>query len=717
MKKTVLILLLSVLVMSQAIGDEGMWLPSLIQKLNINEMQQMGCELSAEEIFDINNSSLKDAVVALDRGSCTAELISEKGLLLTNHHCGFGEIQQHSSVENDYLKNGFWAKSLDEELSNPGKTASFLIRMEDVTENVMEGITDDLSFEEKNEKIREISNKLSEEAEKDTHYEVRVQSFFNSNKYYLLVYEVFKDIRLVGAPPKSIGKFGGDTDNWMWPRHTGDFSIFRIYTGPDGKPAEYSADNIPLIPKHFLPISLKGVNEGDFSMILGYPGSTNRYKTSIGVDYTMQVTNPVRVKVRGQKLDILKKYMGSSAKARIQYSSKYARSSNYYKYSIGQNKGLKNLNVIAQKKAIEDEFINWVNSSNERKEKYGKALDLIKQGYSELEDDIAREYIVESLVRGPELFMMAYRAKVLSRFLEDPKKNKGKIELTTERMLESLDGYYKDYDAATDQKVAAALMKLYADNVNPKYHPSFFKEVNSKYKGDFDKFAAKMYEKTVFDDRAKFEAFLKNPNSKALNKDMGFQAAVSVFDKYGDISDLARKTDPLLDEGRQLFVAGLMEMKHGKKLYPDANSTMRITYGQVFDYEPRDGVSYDYFTTLKGYMEKEIPGDDEFDVPAKLKELYLAKDYGKYADKDGSLHTCFISNNDITGGNSGSPVINGKGELIGIAFDGNWEAMSGDIAFETELQRCINVDIRFVLWTIDKYAGASHLIDEMKIVM
>jgi len=716
MKRFVVFVTILQMILSGTVkADEGMWLPALIEKLNINQMKQLGLSINAEDIYSINHSSLKDAVVALDHGSCTAELISAEGLLLTNHHCGFDEIQEHSTVDHDYLLDGFWAKTKEDELSNPGKSASFLIRFEDVTSKIIPQLNDSLTEEKRKDKVREISSAIEKEATADTHYEGRVQAVYNDNKYYLFVYETFRDIRLVGAPPQSMGKFGGDTDNWMWPRHTADFSIFRIYCGKDGKPASYSKDNVPYKPKHHLPISLKGYEKNDFAMVMGYPGSTNRYKTSFGIDYTMKVTNPVRIKVREEKLRIMKDFMKTSQKAKIMYASKYARSSNYYKYSIGQNKGLDDLNVLDKKQQLEEKFTQWANANPERKAKYGEALQMIAGTYKNVDDEIALEYMMESMVRGPEIFYYAYRTRSLYEALKTDK-NSGHINLSTDRVKEGLDQFFKDYDPQTDQKTAASLFRIYEENVAPQYQPPFFREVKAKYGNDFEKYTKELYAKSIFGSQEKLMSFLARPKAKVLEKDPIFQTSLEIFRMLDLIGDETAKTTAMLIKGNRLFVGGLMEMEADKTFYPDANSSMRLTYGTVGDYIPRDAVKYGYFTTLLGYIEKEIPGDDEFDVPAKLKELYEAKDYGRYADKDGSLHTCFTTNNDITGGNSGSPVINAKGELIGIAFDGNWEAMSGDLAYENELQKCINVDIRFVLWTIDKMAGAQNLIDEMTIV-
>lgn len=714
MKKLLAFLVLAILLAPATRADEGMWLPALIHKLNINDMQKTGLKLSAEDIYSINNSSLKDAIVSI--GGCTAEMISPEGLMLTNHHCAYSDIQRHSSVEHDYLQDGFWAKTRDEELPNPSKIARFLISTEDVTEKVMAELNDNMSFQQKQQAISQVSARLEKEAVGDTHYQAQVRSFLESNKYYLFVYETFRDVRLVGAPPQALGKFGGDTDNWMWPRHTADFAIYRVYAGPDGKPASYSKDNVPLKPRHFLPISIKGVKDNDYAMIMGYPGTTNRYKTSVEVQYTMDVTNSTRIDVRARKLDIIKAYMETSQKARIQYANKHAGSSNYYKYSIGQNQGLTNLDVIAKKKAIEEQFSKWVASSPQRTAKYGKALDMIRGAYVDLEDEKAQEYLSEALLRGPEIFMFAYRLRALYNLLDKPAENKDRIDQIVTNVKESLPGYFKDYDAETDRKLTASLTELYANRVGARFQPPFFKTIQTKYKGNYDKYASQIFAKTIFADEAKLNEFLKNPTKKALDKDLAFQTAGEIFDLLRMISEETQKSAEQLAEGRHLVVAGLMEMQPDKVFYPDANSTMRLTYGTVGSYFPRDGVIYKETTTVQGYLEKEIPNDDEFHVPSRMKELILAKDFGRYADQNGDLITGFISNNDITGGNSGSPVINANGELIGCAFDGNWEAMSGDLAFEPEIQRTISVDIRFVLWVVDKYAGATHLIDEMTIV-
>jgi hypothetical protein len=713
--KIILLFAGTIILFSKASADEGMWLPSFLSEINIEKMHKMGSELTEEDIFNINSSSLKDAVIVLDGGSCTGELVSPEGLFLTNHHCGYNEIQNHSSEENNILENGFWARTKEEELSNPGKTVSFLIRVEDVTDTINSVITSGMDEKVRRDSIESLSSRLESAATRGTDYDAFVKDLYESNRYYLFVTESYSDIRLVAAPPQSIGKFGGDTDNWMWPRHTGDFSIFRIYTGPDGKPAGYSKDNIPLKSRHFLPISLKGYEKGDFTMVMGYPGSTKRYLTSEGVKNVMEVTNNTRINVRKKRLEIIADYMSTGEKATIQYASKYARSSNYYKYSIGQNRVLTHLNVFEKKKETENQFREWVNTDEKRKLKYGEVLKMISEAYSNNDDDIANQYFNEVFIRGIEIFQMANRFSDLKLMMKN-RLGKEMINKSTDIIREQLTDYFKDYDAATDQKLVAALTEIYIDHVNPKYYPEFYKTIKGKYKGDYDQWAADIFKKSFFDEEEKVNSFLNNPNLMKLSNDPALKISGDIYNLSSSIKKDNKADLDNLDKGYKLYMEGLMEMNSGSQFYPNANSTMRLTWGKIDDYIPADAVQYDYFTTLKGYIEKEIPGDREFNVWPRMKELYFANDYGDYADRDGTLHTCFITDNDITGGNSGSPVIDNKGELIGIAFDGNWEAMSGDIAFESNLQRCINVDIRFVLWIIDKFAGATNLIDEMTIL-
>ena len=697
-------------------ADEGMWLLSLLKQVNMDEMVEMGLELTAEQIYSVNNASLKDAVGALDYGSCTAELISGEGLLLTNHHCGYGEIQYHSSVENDYLKDGFWAMTRAEELPNEGKTISFLIRMEEVTDRVLEELTDEMSAEERSGAIRSITREISNQATEDTHYEAQVRPMFEGNRYFLFVLETYRDVRLVGAPPESIGKYGADTDNWMWPRHTGDFAIFRVYTGPDGKPADYSPDNIPLKPKHFLPVSLKGYEKGDFAMVLGFPGSTTRYMTSMEVQKLLDIDHPSRIKIRGVKQEIMMADMQADPKVRIQYASKYSRSSNYWKYSIGQSKGLENLGVVAKKKAEEEAFMKWVNEDESRKEMYGSALDMINEGVQEsLDYEYAYQYLLECIYLGMESIGAGIQLREIAGVLGEDEVNEQALAEAVESLRTGMADFYKDYNPDTDRKIMTAMVKLFLEDVDQAYQPTFLQEVNTKYKGNVEKFVEKYFAKSMIVDQDRFNAFLDDPNLKTLEKDPTYQAVGSFFTKFQEMRGAMMGYAQKMSEGSRLYLKGRIEMHPEKDFYPDANSTMRLTYGSVGDYIPRDAVKYAHYTTLTGVMEKEDPDNYEFVVSPKLKELYKESDYGPYGE-DGEMYVCFTTNNDITGGNSGSPVINGKGELIGVAFDGNWEAMSGDVAFETELQKCINVDIRYVLFVIDKYAGASHLIDEMKLV-
>ena len=700
-----------------ATPDEGMWLPMLIERLNYVDMQKMGLHLTADEIYSVNHSCLKDAVVSLGF-FCTAEVVSSEGLLFTNHHCGYESIQAHSTMEHDYLTDGFWAMSKDEELSNKDLTASFLVRMEDVTARVLAKVTDNMDESTRQSKIDSVTTKIEKEAGEKGKYDANVKSFFDGNEYYLFVYQTFKDVRLVGAPPSSVGKFGGDTDNWMWPRHTGDFSIFRIYTAPDGSPAEYDKKNIPLKPKHSLPISLKGVKKNDFAMVWGYPGSTDRFLTSYGVKMAEDQSNPTTVKIRDKKLSLIKEYMDADPKVKLEYSAKYAESSNYWKYFIGQTKGLKRLDVYEKKEAEETAFTTWVNADPKRIKKYGKALSDIATGYDSLKKyNLSLKYLEEAAFQGPEFIYFSYGASTLYGLLKNPKGKDDAIKAAAAEFKEKAKEYFKNYYAKCDQAVCPALLKMYFEDVPKDQLPSVFTDIIvKKYKGDFIKFTNDLFSKSIFVDSTRLYAFLAKPSFKVIDKDLSFLTMKSMVKAYRNIYQQVKDIQDKIDIGNRLYVAGLMEMYPSKKFYPNANSTMRMSYGQVLDYYPADAVHYNFQTTLDGVMAKEDSLNDEFIVPKRLKDLWKKKDYGVYADTSGKLDVCFIANLDISGGNSGSPVINGDGQLIGLAFDGNWEAMSGDIAYEPSLQRTICVDIRYVLFMVDKYAGAKNLINELTIV-
>ncbi len=713
MKKiTTLLLGIALIFSTSAKADEGMWLLPLIQKLNIGKMTELGLQLSAEDIYSVNHSSVKDAIVIFG-GGCTGEIVSGQGLLLTNHHCGYGSIQSHSTVEHDYLSDGFWAMSKTEELPTPGLSVTFLDYLTDVTDRVLAGVNDNMTESERNNAIREASQKIQDEIKSDQFHFGRVGNYFGGNQYFLLVYTRYSDVRLVGAPPSSVGKFGADTDNWMWPRQTGDFSVFRVYMSPDGNPADYAAENVPLKPKHYLPVSVKGVKEGDFTMILGYPGRTTRYMTSYEVEDVLQYLHPNRIKIRGAKQEIMLNDMLADPKVRIQYSSKYSGSTNYYKFSIGQAASLKRMKVADQKRELEDQFTKWIAQDPGLQKKYGEALTLIKtsiEGRAILNS--VGQYYQECFQGGSEIIGLAGQiGGTIARVLSD-EKDPAKVKESLGRFKGGLDGFFKNYNKSTDQKITAAMFEMFCKDVEDQYKPDVYDLINKKYKGCGVTFSQKMFETSIFCDQDKLNAFLDNPSKKVLDKDLAYIAANSINKKSGDIRNEAGKFNSDLAKGQRLWIDGLMHFQKDRVFYPDANSTMRLTYGTVKSYDPQDAVHYKYFTTLDGVMQKEDPNNWEFVVPDKLKELYKAKDYGIYGE-GGVMKIGFISNNDITGGNSGSPVLNAKGELLGLAFDGNWEAMSGDIAFEPDYQRTISVDIRYVLFIMDKYAGAKHLVDEM----
>ena len=699
-----------------AYSEEGMWLPHLLESLNQEQMEVLGLEINSEDLYSISQNSIKDAIVSLG-GFCTAEIISDQGLLLTNHHCAFDVIQEHSSVEDDFLTNGFWAKTKSEELLNEGLTATIVISIEDVTNEIVKNLNEDMSEEQRDSKIREISNAISKEKTLDTHYKARVKSFFGGNEFYLFTYETFKDVRLVGAPPSSIGKYGGDTDNWMWPRHTGDFALLRIYSDINGKPASYSKENIPYKPKHHLPIQLDGVENGDYSMVYGFPGRTNRYLTSFGIKEDLELSNPTIIEIRDKKLKIMKSGMDKNPETKIKYASKYASTSNYWKYYIGQSKGLKKMKVYDKKLIIEAEFQKWADTgSEERRRKYSTVLNSLDSAYSKNSKiQIARTYLNEAVFQGAEILYLSYMLdRRISLLPKDDEERDVAIQEIKNYVSED---FYKNYDATVDEELFSAMLKMYYYNVPEDQHPPIMKKIKNQPFGrslNFEYYAKKVYEKSFLSSEEKCLNFLKNPSKKRLISDPAYKTMMSIYNYY--MKNHAKKRKLIREEmarANRLFIQGLRDMDPEKKYYPDANSTLRLTYGTVGDYAPGDAMHYDYFTTIDGIFEKEDPKNEEFIVPEKLSELYKNKDYGDYADKDGNLRVNFIHNNDITGGNSGSPVINAWGELIGVAFDGNWEAMSGDIAFENNVQRTISVDIRYVLFIIDKFAEASHLIDEM----
>ena len=711
-KKINLMCIVMMLFAFGARADEGMWLPYSINGQNLADMQRLGCKLTAEQIFSFNQPSLKDAIVQFG-GGCTGELISAEGLLLTNHHCGLGQVQAHSSVEHDYLKDGFWARSKDQELPNEGLTVFFLNYIEDVTDAILKGVTDKMSESDRDAKIAENGKRLTTEKKGTRDVRVEIVPFYHGNQYILFVYDVYKDVRLVACPPWGIGKFGADTDNWTWPRHKGDFCMFRVYTAPDGSPAEYSKKNVPMKSKHFLPISLKGVQPGDYAMVLGYPGSTDRYSTSGSVKNVIELEDPAIVACRTTKLEQYRKHMDADPAVFIQYASKQASVSNYWKYSIGQIKQLKRNKVMEKRLEQEQAFRNWANADPARKAKYAGIFDEMDKYWAhQSKYTKALIYHREAGWNGSEAVYFSLRFRQLNNIIESKTASQDKIIERASGMKKAVQDFFKDYNKALDRDVTIAMLNLFYKDVDHSQLPVNLRKVGDKSGGDFTAYVNKAFDKSIFVDENKMNAWLANP--KSLAKDPIFMLMYDILQSYWDLSEQAEKVD--CSRADRLYMEGLKEMQKDRNFYPDANFTMRLTYGSVQDYQPADGVTYSYYTTLDGVMAKYKPGDWEFDVPQELIKLWEKKDYGRYADKNGDLVVNFITTNDITGGNSGSPVIDAQGNLIGLAFDGNWEAMSGDIAFENEVQRTICMDMRYLLFIIDKMANAQNLMQELKIV-
>jgi len=699
--------------------DEGIWIPLLIEKYNIKLMREKGFRLSAEDIYSVNRACMKDAVVSFN-GGCTAELISGEGLLITNHHCGYSQIQEHSSLENDYLTNGFWAMSRKEELPNPGVTVTMLKWMEDVTEKVLEGVTDEMASEEREKLISSNITGIQKKASEGTGYRAMVRPFFMGNQYFLFVNETFRDIRLVGAPPSAIGKFGGDTDNWIWPRHTGDFSIFRVYADRNNQPADYSADNVPYKPAYYFPISIKGVKEGDFTMVFGYPGSTSQYVPSYHIDMIKNYVNPEMIKIRTKKIEIIDEAINSDPLIRIQYSAKKAGISNSWKKWIGEIQGLERMNTIGRKQAFEEKLTSWIKEDEARISKYGDILPSYRDLYGNLKEYTLVNSFTNEVFNGIEAFSLARNTRELTGLFESEQTAGNEaIQKARERLVAFSGEFFKDYNRETDKKLFIDLMKMYGESLGEEWLAPAYIKLKNQVKGDFSAIADKIYEKSVFADEQKYLAFIKGFNKssiKKLKKDPFYSLAsdAAVFLAENVRPELARLNGEMQKLNKR-YMKLQMEYDSGRIFYPDANSTLRVAFGTIQGYNSRDAVNFRHVSTLKGIIEKDNPEIYDYDVPDKLKELYSRRDYGRYS-QDGEIPVCFIANNHTTGGNSGSPVINAEGYLIGINFDRAWEGVASDMAFNPDQSRNISLDIRYALFIIDKFAGAGYLLDEMTIV-
>ncbi len=690
-------------------ADEGMWFLMHIERLNHRDMQKMGLQLTAEEIYSVNNASLKDAIVQFG-GGCTAEIISDKGLVLTNHHCGYGAIAGLSTAKDDYLNNGYWAKTHKEELKPKSLSVRFFVRMDDVSKRMLDQVNDKMTEDEREAALNREIAKIEKEHNEDGRYIVSVKSFYNGNEFYYFVYQDYTDVRLVGTPPKDIGKFGGDTDNWEWPRHTGDFALFRVYSDKDGNPAEYSEDNIPLKPKYHLTTSLKGIQEDDYAMMLGYPGRTNRWMPAAGIEQNVDYAYPAWVEASRTSMDVLEKNMALDEQVSLDYASSYAGIANYWKNRQGMIDALKQHETAKTKYADEKSFQKW--ASKKKNRKYANVMPVINDYYKKT-NEISRHNNYLSLLIRTRMATLPYRlGKSMEYYLEQNEAKQAELRPKLEEEIENL---YSGLSIPLEKDMLVAQLSLYskkAENIAP-----LVAEVsaNNSTVEAWNKYIDTSFKNSVFESKEKLNAFFANPNAEVLKNDPLFLLSSDLLTRYRYKSDDEKKWDNDFQRAYRLMVQGMRLQNPDKKYYPDANSTLRLTYGKVISLpaDDRNDASENFYTTLKGTIAKYQPGDHEFNIPQKLIDLYEKKDYGQYADKDGHLPVNFLTNNDITGGNSGSPVLNGKGELIGLAFDGNIEAMAGDVIFDDELQRCINVDIRYVLFLIDKFAGATHIIDEL----
>jgi hypothetical protein len=720
MKKLLLLsALLFIPLFANAIPDEGMWIPILIEKYNIKLMQEKGFKLTAEDIYSVNKACMKDAVVIFG-GGCTGELISAEGLLITNHHCGRGQIQRLSTLEKNYLENGFWAMSQNEEIPCSGLFITLLKRMEDVTERMLNGVSDGMNDEERQKLLNTNSQEISKEAIDGTNYTARISPFYMGNQYFLMVYETFNDIRFVGAPPAAIGNFGGETDNWVWPRHTGDFSIWRVYASKENKPAPYSKDNVPYKPLYHFPISLKGVHEGDFTMVFGYPGSTSEYVPSYYIDMMKNYVNPKRIAIQTAKIEIMESAMASDPLIRLQYYAKKSGIANGWKKSIGEIQGLERMKTIEKKQEYEKRLTEWINADAGKKAKYGGLLPSYEKLYSQLKDYTLVNGLTSDAFfsSGAEAVGFARNMMTLAGLYEK-EPDEARITVIKNELIAGAKGFFKNYNRETDKKLFVVVMKMYGDNLEPKWQAPEYIKIRNSCKGDFQTLADKLYYTTIFTDEAKFIAFVNAFNKsslKKLEKDPLYTLAKSTSNFISDnVRGELNRLSSEIQKLNPLYMTLQMEFDKDKVFYPDANSTLRVAYGTVKGYYSKDAVYFKHYTTLKGIIEKDNPDIFDYDVPDKLKQLYISKDYGRYT-QDGEVPVCFIANNHTTGGNSGSPVLNADGHLIGINFDRAWEGVASDMVYNPDQSRNISLDIRYALFIMDKFAGAGYLLNEMTIV-